>query len=178
MALDLRQNFVYAQYLENKLTELNEMYSFWPNLILIVNIIFRTFMPELLPFVYDKNLFPLNILRTKRQNFSKFYLCIHIDNIYDGIVTHHFLHLWTRVMALDLRQNFVYPQYLEKKLTEFHQIWYMHSYWQDLRWDCYTSFLADFPELLHLVYARISLPRNILRTNGHILTKPYVTIYT
>ena len=38
------------------------------------------------------------------------------------------------------RHNFVSAQYLENKLIEFHQILYMHSYWQDLRWDCYTSF--------------------------------------
>ena len=36
-------------------------------------------------------------------------------------------------------QNFVSAQYLENKLTEFHQILYMHSYWQDLAWDCYMS---------------------------------------
>ena len=35
-------------------------------------------------------------------------------------------------MALDLRQNFVSAQYLENKLTEFHQILNMHSYWQNL----------------------------------------------
>ena len=35
-------------------------------------------------------------------------------------------------MALDLRQNFVSAQYLENKLTEFHQIFNMHSYWQNL----------------------------------------------
>ena len=31
-------------------------------------------------------------------------------------------------MALDLCQNFVSAQYLENKLTEFHHILYMHSY--------------------------------------------------
>ena len=31
-------------------------------------------------------------------------------------------------MALDLRQLFVSVQYLENKLTEFHQIFYMHLY--------------------------------------------------
>ena len=46
-------------------------------------------------------------------------------------------------MALDLRQQFVSAQYVEIKLTEFHQIIYMHSYWQDLACDCYTSFFAQ-----------------------------------
>ena len=32
--------------------------------------------------------------------------------------------------------------YIENKLTEFHQILYMQSYWQALGLDCYTSFFA------------------------------------
>ena len=48
----------------------------------------------------------------------------------------------TRVMAIYLWQNFISTQYLENKETEFHQILYMHSYWQDLAWDCYTLFFA------------------------------------
>ena len=54
---------------------------------------------------------------------------------------------------LFLRQNFVSAQYIENRLTEFYQILYMHSYWQDLAWDCYTSFV---PELWPLIYAKIS----------------------
>ena len=46
-------------------------------------------------------------------------------------------------MAFDLRQNLVSAQYFEDQLIAFHQILYMHSYWQDLAWDCYTSFFAD-----------------------------------
>ena len=61
--------------------------------------------------------FPLNILRTNRQNFTKFYKCIPVDKIYVGIVTQHFLHICTRVMALDLPQNSVSAQYLEKKIV-------------------------------------------------------------
>ena len=61
--------------------------------------------------------------------FTKIYICIHIDKIYVRIVTQHFKDICTRVMALDLLQNFIYFQYLEKKWTEFHQILYMHSYW-------------------------------------------------
>ena len=45
-------------------------------------------------------------------------------------------------MARDLRQKFISAQYIENKLTEFHQILYMHSYWQSLSCDCYTSFFA------------------------------------
>ena len=50
-----------------------------------------------------------------RLNFTKFYICIHIDKIYYAIVAHHFWHICTRVMALDLRHNFVFVQYLENK---------------------------------------------------------------
>ena len=47
------------------------------------------------------------------------------------------------MIALDFSQNFVSAKYLENKLTEFHQILYMHLYWQDLGWDCYTSFFTN-----------------------------------
>ena len=67
-------------------------------------------------------------VRTDGQNFTKFYIYIHINKIYIGIVTHHLSHICTRVMALDLRQNFLSVQYLEKKWTEFHQILSMQSY--------------------------------------------------
>ena len=50
-------------------------------------------------------------------------------------VTHNFSHIFTRVMACDLGQNFVSAHYLENKLIEFHLILYMHSYRQDLAWD-------------------------------------------
>ena len=44
-----------------------------------------TFVPELWPLIYAKISFPLNILRANLQNFTKFYICIHIDKIYVGI---------------------------------------------------------------------------------------------
>ena len=53
-------------------------------------------------------------------------------------------------MVLDLCQNFVSVQYLGNKWTEFHQILYMHSYLQDLRWDCYTSFFAHLYRVMVL----------------------------
>ena len=74
----------------------------------------------------------------KCTELTKYYICIHIDKIYIGIFTHHFSLICTRVMALDLRQNFVSVQYLANKWTEFNQILYMHSYLQDLPWDCNT----------------------------------------
>ena len=58
------------------------------------------------------------------------------------------LHFFLRIIVLELRpliyaKNFISAQHLEIKLTEFHQIWYMHSYWQDLLWECYTLFIAQ-----------------------------------
>ena len=124
-------------------------------------------------------LFPLNILRSNAQNFTKFYICIHIDKIYIGIVTHHFSHICTRVMALHFCPNLISSQYLEKKLIEFHAfiltgytLGLLHIFFHRLvaeLWPwIYTRIL--FP------LARISLPLNILRTNGQILTKLYITI--
>ena len=122
----------------------NFIYAFilTKSLLGLLHIIFFTFVPELWPLIYAIILYPFNILRTNGQNFTKFYTCVHIDKIYVGIVTHHFLHICTSVTALDLRKNFVLVQYLENKWTEFYQNLYMHSYWQDLHLDCYTSFFA------------------------------------
>ena len=100
------------------------------------HIILCIFVPELWPLIYAKILFPFNILRTNAQNFTKFYICVHIDKIYFEIVTHHFSHICTRVMVLDLLQNFVSTQYLGNKWTDFDQTLYNYLYWQDLRWDC------------------------------------------
>ena len=40
-----------------------------------------TFVPESWPLIYAKILFQLNIYRTNRQIFTKFYICIYIDKI-------------------------------------------------------------------------------------------------
>ena len=125
MALDLCQNFVSAQYLENKWTEFHQTLFMHHIDKIYVGIVFRTFVPMLWPLIYAKISFPSNILRTNGQNFTKFYKCIHIDKIYVGIVTHHFSHICTRVMAVDLSRNCVSFQYLHyNKRTEFHQTLY------------------------------------------------------
>ena len=53
---------------------------------------------------------------------------IKIDNIYLGIVAHHFLQNFDGVTALDLRHNFVSAQYLENELTKSDQILYAHQH--------------------------------------------------
>ena len=126
----------------------------------LMHVIFRTLLPELWPFIYAKILFPFNILRTNGQNFTKFYICIHIAKIYIGIVTHHLLHICTRAMALDLRKNIFSAHYLENKLIKFHQILYMHSYWQYLGWDWCMSFF----EHLYQSYGPLFTPKFCFRS--------------
>ena len=69
----------------------------------LLHIIFLTFVPELLPLIYIKISFPSNILRTNGQNFTKFYISIHIDKIYLGllhIIFHTFVpDLWPLIYA-------------------------------------------------------------------------------
>ena len=66
------------------------------------------------------------------NNWTEFhqilYMHSYIDKIYVGIVTHHFLHIYTRVMALNLLQNFISSQYLENKWTDFDQSLYSYLY--------------------------------------------------
>ena len=118
---------------------------------------------------------PFNILRTNVQNFTKFYICIHIDKIYVWIATHHFSHICTREMALDLRQNFVYAHYLENKMIEFHQILVICIYIDKIYVVIVTHhFRAFVPVSWLLIYVKISFPFNILKTNGQNFTKFYI----
>ena len=141
---EIVQNFFPAQYLENELIEFYQI--LYRALILtrsrlvLLPVIFCKFATELWPLIYVRILiyvkiefsFPLNILWTHWQNFTKFYICFHIDKIYVGIVTHHFSHFCTRVMVFDWRQNLISTQNVENNIE--------HWYWQDLGWDCYLSF--------------------------------------
>ena len=116
----------------------------------LLQFIFRTFVPVLWRLIYAKKFFLNNILRTNGQNFTKFYICFHIDKIYVVIVAQQFLHIYTRVMAHDLRhnlvsvqylshictrvmvlnilKNFISAQYLENKWTDFDQTLYNFLY--------------------------------------------------
>ena len=110
-----------------------------------MHVIFPTFVPELWPLFYAKISFLFNILRTNGQNFTKFYICIHIDKIYIEIVTHHFLHICTRVMDHGQRRKFLSPHYLESKSVEFTKF--------------YIAFILtrSMLELLHIIF-RTFLP--------------------
>ena len=67
MALYLRQNVVFTQYLENQLVEIHQilnMYLSWQNLVFLLDVILLTLVPELCPLIDTKISFLLNILRT------------------------------------------------------------------------------------------------------------------
>ena len=116
----------------------------------LLHTIFCPFKPEFWPVLNAKFLFPLNILRTNWQIFTKFYIYIDIDKLLLVTVTLHFLHICIRILALDLRKNLVFSQYLENKLPHFH---------------CPP-----------LIYATILFLHNVLKTNWQIFIKFYICI--
>ena len=84
MALDLHQNFVSPQSWKQIDRILpNCIYAFILTRFILglLHVIFCTFVLKLWPLIYAKISFPLTILRAKWQNFTKFYICIHIDKI-------------------------------------------------------------------------------------------------
>ena len=152
-------------------------------------------------------MFLFNILRTNGLNFTKLYITINTDKIYVGILSCHFR---KRIMALtlplnilrnsdlllhakhcsgaivrfsdnsSLHQNFVSPQYLENKWTEFHQILYIYAFilTRSTLGLLRIIFRTFVPELRPLIYSKNLFLLNILITNGQVLTKLYITIYT
>ena len=78
---DLLQNFVSAQYHENTLTEFHQLSYICIHIdkIYVLNVTHQfshIFLPELWLLIDAKLSFPLNILRTNWQNFTKCYICI------------------------------------------------------------------------------------------------------
>ena len=63
----------------------------------LLQVIFCTFVPELLPLIYSKISFPLNILKTNGQILNKLY----ITRTMLGLLAVIFLQICKRVMALD-----------------------------------------------------------------------------
>ena len=80
MALDLRQNYVSAHYLENKLTEFHQTYILTRSRLGLTVVIWCLFVTGLWPLIYARISFPLNIVRTKEWNLTKLDI-IFIDNI-------------------------------------------------------------------------------------------------
>ena len=139
----------------------------------LLHIIFCIFILKLWSLIYSKISFPLNIWRTNRQIWQTIYT----GKIYVGIVSWLFSRICTSVIALDLRQNFVYVQYHENKWTEFHQILYMHSYGQDLSWECHISFLHTCTGIMVLNLRRNFVSVQYLEKKWTEFTKFYKCIH-
>ena len=122
MALDLRQNFVFAQYLENKLTKFTKFYICFHIDKIYIGIITHHFphictrvMALVWPLIYVRSLFHLNILRTNGQIMTKLYIAIILTRFKLGLLAVSFFpQICYRVMALDRCQNFISTQYLGK----------------------------------------------------------------
>ena len=120
MALDFCQNFVPVQYLENKWTWFHQI--LYNNICIhidknYVGIVTHHFLhictlqsygPWFTPV-----LFLFNFLRTKGQNFTKFYILFILTRSMLGLLAVIFANL-VRVMSLDWCQNYVTTQYPEK----------------------------------------------------------------
>ena len=144
----------------------------------MLHVIFWTFVPELWPLIYSKILFLFKIVRTSGQNFTKFDICIHIDKIYIGIVTRHFSHNCTRVMALDLCQKFVSAPLSWEQIDRISPNFiYAFILTRSTMGLLHIIFCTFVPVLWPLIYAKISSPFNILRTNGQNFTKFYICIH-
>ena len=61
----------------------------------------------------------------KKSSLAVYKFCVLTTAENRGV---NFSKICTTIMARDLRKNFVSAQYLENKLTEFHQILYIHIY--------------------------------------------------
>ena len=154
------------------------MHSYWQDLAWDC---YTSFVAQLYqshgPWFYSKFCF---------RSISKEQIDIFSPNlIYEFILTRssfwiicHFSQICTRVMTLDLRQNFVSAHYLENSFIEFIQILYVHWCWHDLAWDCFMSYSKICTRIMDLdFYAKISFLFNILRTNWQNFTKVYICIY-
>ena len=130
----------------------------------LLHVIFRTFVSELWPSIYAKILFPLNITRTNWLIFTKFYICLNIDKIELRIVTPQFSYIvpeypWFmpkfRFLSISrelfdwLSPNFIYAFILTRS-----SLGLMH-----------VIIRTFVPGLWPLIYAKISFPLLILRTN-------------
>ena len=89
----------------------------------------------------------------------------------------HFSHICTRVMALDLHQNFVSAQYLENILTEFHQI-DICIYIDKIYIGIVTHYFSHFCTRVMAFYLCQNLvsAQYLLRTNQQNFTKLYICI--
>ena len=137
MALGLCQNFVTTQYLENKWAEIDQKIFFYHLHIQDLGwdcYHFSQICNRAMALDWGQNF--VSEIENKWTEFDQknFFYHLHIQDL--GWDCYHFSQICNRAMALDWGQNFVSAQYLENKLTEFHQNLNIHQYLQDLGWDC------------------------------------------
>ena len=141
------QNFVSTQYLQIKLVELHQilnMHSSWQDLAWDC---YRPFFANLYqsygPWFMPKFRFHSISWELTDIFFIIFYICIHIDKIYVWIVTYfsHFVPMLWPLIYSKISYLFNNLRTNKQNFTKIY-IHCMHSYWQDLHWDCYTSFFA------------------------------------
>ena len=180
MALDLIQNFVSDQYLKNKLTDFHQilyMNSYWQDLALDIMSFFANMYQSYGPWFTPKFCFRSLSWELFYRIYPNFVCTLMLTWSSLGLFRVIFQNLYQSHGPWFLRQNFISAQYIENNLTEFHQILYMHSYWQDLAWNCYKSFFAH----VYQIYGPWCLPNffhlNINRTNWQIFTKFYICIH-
>ena len=107
---------------------------------------------------YIKISFPLNILKTIDRISPNFVYASNLE-LLRGIFPTIVPELWPLVY----HRNFVSAQYLETKLTEFHQILYAFILTRSTLGSLHIIFRTFAPELSSLIYAKILFPLNIFR---------------
>ena len=80
----------------------------------------------------------------------------------------------TRVMILDLGQNFISAHILRTNLQIFTNFIYVSILTRSSLGLLHVIFLTFVPELWPLIYAKVSFSFNILGTNGQNFTKFYI----
>ena len=120
------------------------MHSIWRDLAwncctVFIGNLYQSFGPLFTPKVPFRSTSWEPIGRISTNSIYTFILARSSLDCYTSFIAHCII-----VMAYHLRQNFVSAQYLENLLTNFHQILYMHGYWQDLAWDFYMLFFSYF----------------------------------
>ena len=101
--------------------------------------------------------------------FTHLYQSYGLDLRHNFISVQYLLHICTRVMALNILQNFISAQNLENKLTDFTKL-YKTIYTDKIYMGLLAVILSKFVrELWPLIDVRIMLPLNILRHSGLLL---------
>ena len=123
MALDVRRNFIVAQF---DIFSPNFKYAFilTRSSLGLLLIIFLIFVPELFPLYLCQNFISAQFLENQ---LIEFHQILYMHSSWQDL-TWDCLQICTRAMALDVCRKFVSAQYLENLPTFFHQILYMHSY--------------------------------------------------